>query len=65
MRVQDDIGTVSVCLFNDEVQAILNNVTAYQLVEKYGKVFNIVCMFNFLMKNNEYLKLYNPALFVM
>ena len=41
MRVQDDTGTVSVCLFNDEVQAILNNVTAYQLVEKYGKVVEI------------------------
>ncbi|PWA71913.1 replication protein A 70 kDa DNA-binding subunit B [Artemisia annua] len=37
VRVQDETGTVSVSLFNDEVQAILNNVTAYQLVEKYGK----------------------------
>ncbi|PWA52161.1 replication protein A 70 kDa DNA-binding subunit B [Artemisia annua] len=37
VRVQDETGTVSVSLFNDEVQAILNNVTAYQLVDKYGK----------------------------
>ncbi|PWA37677.1 nucleic acid-binding, OB-fold protein [Artemisia annua] len=37
VRVQDETGTVSVSLFNDEVQAILNNITAYQLVEKYGK----------------------------
>ncbi|PWA48138.1 nucleic acid-binding, OB-fold protein [Artemisia annua] len=37
VRVQDETGTVSVSLFNDEVQAILNNIIAYQLVEKYGK----------------------------
>ena len=47
VRVQDETGTVSVSLFNDEVQAILNNVTAYQLVEKYGKVLIIIVVFQF------------------
>lgn len=45
VRVQDETGTVSVSLFNDEVQAILNNVTAYQLVEKYGKVLIVIVVF--------------------
>ena len=38
VRVQDETGLVSVSLFNVEVQAMVDNMTAYQLVEKYGKV---------------------------
>ena len=40
VRVQDETGTVSVSLFNEEVQALVDNMTAYQLVEKYGKVIS-------------------------
>ncbi|PWA77042.1 nucleic acid-binding, OB-fold protein [Artemisia annua] len=31
VRVQDDTGTVSVSLFNEEVQVMVDNMTAYQL----------------------------------
>ena len=38
VRVRDETCTVSVALFNEEVQAMVDNMTAYQLVEKYDRV---------------------------
>lgn len=42
VRVRDETGTVSVALFNEEVQAMVDNMTAYQLVEKYGRVNSLL-----------------------
>ena len=57
VRVQDETGTVSVSLFNEEVQALVDNMTAYQLVEKYGKVNSlksrVVMHFRFLMSHED------------
>ncbi|GJV17764.1 replication protein A 70 kDa DNA-binding subunit B [Tanacetum coccineum] len=36
VRVQDDSGTISLTLFNDEVQSLVGR-SAYQLCDKYGK----------------------------
>ena len=35
IRVQDESGTISLSLFNDEVQAMVGR-SAYQLCDKYG-----------------------------
>lgn len=35
LRVQDESGTISLSLFNDEVQAMVGR-SAYQLCDKYG-----------------------------
>nr|GEY70256.1 replication protein A 70 kDa DNA-binding subunit B [Tanacetum cinerariifolium] len=36
IRVQDETGTMSLSLFNDEVQAMVGR-SAYKLCEKYAK----------------------------
>ncbi|GKC54074.1 replication protein A 70 kDa DNA-binding subunit B, partial [Tanacetum coccineum] len=36
IRVQDESGTVSLTLWNDKVQAVVDR-SAYQLCDKYGK----------------------------
>ena len=37
IRVQDKTGTIALSFFNDEVLAV-DGLSAYQLVDKYGKV---------------------------
>ncbi|GJR35206.1 replication protein A 70 kDa DNA-binding subunit B [Tanacetum coccineum] len=37
LRVQDESGTMSLTLWNDEVQAVVDR-SAYQLCDKYGKI---------------------------
>ncbi|PWA66387.1 P-type ATPase, HAD-like domain protein [Artemisia annua] len=54
IRVQDETGTIALSLFNDEVQAV-DGRSAYQLVDKYGKLVHYDSSLQFTLLDIELL----------